>query len=66
MYYGFTHGFAPFVRFEFFLKIWRRVFCRKGIHLWDEVESNTEHYMSCDACEKILYISSVDDKYTIK
>ena len=32
--------------------IWRRWFCPRGWHLWDEVLSglHERHYLTCDAC----------------
>lgn len=41
------------------LWLWRKVFCRRGWHLWDEVWSLTDHYMSCDACELYVGISKI-------
>ena len=33
-------------------RIWERLFCRRGWHLWDEVMSGVgeAHYLYCDAC----------------
>lgn len=38
--------------------LWRRVFCRRGWHLWDEVLSGLgeAHYLYCDACEESVHI----------
>lgn len=38
---------------------WKRVFCRTGWHLWDEV-SSVENYLFCDACE-IMYPAKKED-----
>jgi hypothetical protein len=32
--------------------LWKKLFCRMGWHLWDEVLSLDYHYLYCDACEK--------------
>lgn len=57
MYNGYTH-FWPF-NGKYFFKLWKRFLCKRGIHLWDEVYTGWEHYMICDACEEIIYISKV-------
>lgn len=39
------------------LGLWRRLFCRCGWHLFDEVDSSHGgHHLSCDACEMTIYI----------
>jgi hypothetical protein len=30
-------------------RLWKRLFCKRGWHLWDEVSSEY-HYLFCDAC----------------
>lgn len=48
------------------LKFWKRFFCPRGYHLFDEVLSfgeTTEHYFSCDACDLLVYIEKIDDQY---
>lgn len=42
--------------------IWKKLCCSKNHHLFDEVlNDNKEHYLYCDACEKIIvYISGVE------
>jgi hypothetical protein len=49
-YYHITNPFWPKVPDRFF-KIWRRLFCTRGIHLFDEELTDTEQsYLFCDAC----------------
>lgn len=31
------------------LPVWKKMFCRIGFHLWDEVLSDY-HHLYCDAC----------------
>lgn len=31
--------------------VWRRLFCPRGWHLWDECWSPEAHVLFCDACE---------------
>ena len=47
-------------------KIWKKIMCKRNIHLWDEALSGGppyEHYLSCDACELMLHIDKFDDTY---
>jgi len=30
--------------------VWRKLFCPRGWHLWDEVSTPDESYLFCDAC----------------
>ena len=39
------------------LRDWKEAHCPEGKHLWDEVLSATGHYIICDACGLMLYIS---------
>ncbi len=44
--------------------IWRRFFCQREIHLFDEVWSgggDAPHYLSCDACELVVHIAGFED-----
>jgi len=43
--------------------LWKRINCRRGIHLWDEAWSPQNHYLSCDACGKTL---GIDDDWTYR
>ena len=63
-YYGMTHlPISPKL-----YKWWRKVFCRHGIHLFDEVMGTGkgdewDHYLVCDACQLMVNIKSVDQTY---
>ena len=50
-YYDFTH-YVPM----WLLWLWKRVFCKRGWHAWDEVWSVERHYLVCDACEREVEI----------
>ena len=39
------------------LRDWKEAHCPEGNHLWDEVLSTNGHYIICDACGLMLYIS---------
>lgn len=54
-YYGFTY--PRFLQGGLAQWLWRKVFCPRRCHLWDEVGS-IEHYLSCDACGEVLPISA--------
>jgi len=41
---------------DLFYRAWRRVMCRRGYHLFDEVLSYSEHTLICDACQLGLVI----------
>ena len=50
----------PSFLYPFFF-IWRKLFCKRGFHLFDEVLSGAfGHYLYCDACELVIPIH--DDK----
>ncbi len=65
-YYGYTHIWVP----GCLLPLWKWLFCKRGIHLFDEVISywgkGTEktgpardgwhHRFCCDACQLEVYI----------
>ncbi len=50
IFYGVTHCVPSWLH-----GLWKRVFCKRGWHLLDEVvsvgEQGTEHYLVCDACD---------------
>lgn len=50
-YYDFTH-YVPM----WLLWLWKRIFCKRGWHAWDEVWSVERHYLVCDACEREVEI----------
>jgi len=35
---------------------WKKINCKRGMHLWDEVASDADHYLYCDACEMHINI----------
>ena len=47
-------------------KIFRRFFCKRGVHLFDEVVNDKEQYLHCDACELIVYVEKIDKTYQKK
>ena len=48
----------PYVFQNIFVwKLWKNLFCPMGWHLFDEVQSIDEHYLSCDACDAMVHIS---------
>ena len=53
-YIGYTY-FIP----ALFLPLWRKVFCCRHWHLWDEILSD-EHYLYCDACGLTLHIGDIE------
>jgi hypothetical protein len=48
-YHGYSYPSIFANRLGWFL--WKRLFCRTGWHLWDEVWSLDFHGLFCDACE---------------
>jgi len=36
--------------------LWHKYLCNKGFHLFDEVSNGSEHYLYCDACDKVVQI----------
>lgn len=41
------------------INFWKNNFCSKGYHLFDEVKSDTDHYLHCDICELEVHISKI-------
>lgn len=60
-YYGITH--FKFLDFYFIYKIWKILFCKRNIHLFDEVYSIDKHYLFCDACELEVHINTVNTNF---
>jgi hypothetical protein len=45
--------------FSFTYLIWKRLFCKRGFHLFDEVlSSDLGHYLNCDACDLTIPIAT--------
>lgn len=40
--------------------LWRRIFCPRGWHLFDEVSSVEWHYLGCDACGLAVQVADED------
>jgi len=36
---------------------WKFVFCPMGFHLFDELQSVDDHYLSCDSCDFVVHIA---------
>lgn len=63
-YMGITHGVPDkLIMDEGFCLSWKKGKCSQGIHLFDEVWSDGEHYLSCDACNLIVNIKSIDTSW---
>lgn len=71
-YIGLTHPLSKDKRLsereiKIILKAWKESNCCNGIHLLDEVLSDYNHYLICDACgmevhiEKIIIPDNKDD-----
>ena len=66
MYYGITHCCPMFL-----LILWKKFLCKRNVHCFDEVyspfreeEGQTHyHYLSCDACNLIVDIEHIDEKF---
>ena len=64
-YYGLTHLFF-WTSKNFIYNLWEKYLCKKGIHLLDEVWSDSGHFLVCDACNLMVNIESIDDEYVKK
>jgi len=55
------HGFSYSGLFDWgiVLAIWRRTFCRLGVHLLDEVVTDAEHFLHCDACGCAVHVRTI-------
>lgn len=47
---------------KFIKWLWRLLFCKKQIHLFDEVWSGDRHYLNCDACGLLLHIDFFEER----
>ena len=59
-YFGITH-FLP--EWNWIHYLWRRFLCVRNCHCFDEVYSGGEHYLSCDVCELVVFISFIDTTF---
>ena len=63
-YYGITY---PSIFTKKPIKwLWRKFCCKRQWHLWDEVKSDPDHYLVCDACQLEVFIERIDTTYLIK
>ena len=63
-YHGITHGVPDkLIMDESFCLQWKKNNCSRGIHLWDEVLSDSDHYLSCDICNLIVNIKNIDTSW---
>lgn len=60
-YCGLTY--PKFLQNRFSRWIWKKVFCKRNFHLFDECESDIDWYLSCDACNLMVNIHSINTEY---
>jgi len=46
--------------------LFKKYFCPRNIHLFDECESLEYHFLSCDACGLEVHIKEINDEYVEK
>lgn len=64
-YRGITYFDCLGNRFVYWL--FKKYFCKRHIHLFDECKSLGDHFLSCDACGLEVHISKfVEEKDIIK
>ena len=56
-WYHITHGIPMWL-----LPIWKKLFCHRGWHLFDEVASLGRHELYCDACGKTIGITYMEEE----
>jgi len=49
--------YSPRLDHELVLWVWKRTFCRLGVHLFDQVELE-RRILFCDACELVVPLRS--------
>ena len=57
-YHGLTY--PHFLSGKLIQKLWKKIFCRKDVHLFDEVKTLEEHRLSCDACGLSVHIAYIE------
>lgn len=60
-WYGITHPFS-FLESgldNWFTKLWRKLMCPHGWHLFDECDNGKKHTLYCDACDLDIVIGAV-------
>jgi len=63
-YRGITY--FKFLDNKFFHNLFKKYFCPREIHLFDETESIDNHYLSCDACGLEVHIEKIVEEKDIK
>lgn len=63
-YMGITHGVSStMIEDPHFIEAWKKNRCSKGHHLFDEVWTIDSHYLSCDICNLVVNIESIDTSW---
>lgn len=62
-YRGITY--FRFLDNKFFWWLFKKYFCKRNIHLFDECESDEHHYLSCDACGLEVHIEKIVEEKDI-
>ena len=53
--------YPSFLQYNWILSIWKRYVCRYGFHLFDECQSDENHYLFCDACGLSIHIAEKNE-----
>jgi len=59
-YYGITY--PPILGKWPIISLWKRFFCSKNMHIFDEVKSDISHCLYCDACGLVVNIETIEDE----
>ena len=59
-YRGITY--FKFLDNRFFHWLFKKYFCKKNIHLFDECESLDDHSLYCDACGLTVEIARIEEE----
>lgn len=62
-YHGITY--FKFLDNLWIQNLWRKYFCKRNIHLFDESISLESHSLSCDACDLNVDIEKIDTQYVV-
>lgn len=66
-YHGLTY--PRLVQFAWQFWLWRKLFCKRKMHLFDEVFSSGgddwNHYLVCDACGLMVEIKQISEQYKV-
>lgn len=58
-YHGITHGIKLKLDDDKYCELFKKYFCSKGIHAFDEVWSIENHYLHCDICGLEVHINKI-------